>query len=152
MKRRPPPQEVLQLALDAAAFKELLRDLLFREAGKAYFKRLATPRRYRFFGGWRTLPTYQAEHQLLPVGGRNTDDLIRKFFTAYPCLRAEFQAGGMPITAIRILRQHCPPRNAALEQVAYLECTLDPGASYQVRLIGGPAPPAPARPQTTAGE
>jgi hypothetical protein len=61
-------QETLQLDLDPSTFKELLRDLLFREAGKPYFKRFATPRRYRFFGAWRTLSTYQAERQILPWG------------------------------------------------------------------------------------
>jgi hypothetical protein len=144
MPRRPPrSQEVLRLDLDAAAFKEFLRDLLFREAGKSYFKRLAIPRRYRLLGAWRTLSTYQAERQLLPVGGRNTDDLIRQFFLTNTCLRAEFQQGGMPITAIRVLRQAYPLPNPALEYVACLECTLESSARYQVHLVGDPAPPAP---------
>ena len=142
MKRRSQrPQETLQLDLDPIAFKEFLRDLLFREAGKPYFKRLAIPRHSRLFGAWRTLSTYQAERQLLPVGGQKTDELIRQFFRAYQCLRAEFQEGGMPVTAIRVLRQSCPPRNAALEHVASLECTLDSSAHYHVQLLGGPAPP-----------
>jgi hypothetical protein len=144
MKRRPQRfQETLRLDLDAAAFKELLRDLLFREAGKPYFKRLAIPRRYRLLGAWRTLSTYQAERQLLPVGGRNTDDLIRQFFLTHTYLRAEFQEGGMPVTAIRILRQACPSPNPVLEYVACLECTLDSSEHYQVQLVGDPAPPAP---------
>jgi hypothetical protein len=61
-------QETLQLDLDPSTFKELLRHLLFRKAGKPYFKRFATPRHYRFFGAWRTLSTYQAERQILPWG------------------------------------------------------------------------------------
>jgi hypothetical protein len=150
MKRHPLwAQETLRLDLDAAAFKELLRDLLFREAGKSYFRRLAIARRYRLLGAWRTLSTYQAERQLLPVGGRNTDDLIRQFFHTHPCLRAEFQAGGMPVTAIRVLRQACPPHNPALEYVAYLECTLANGEHYRVHVTGGPAPP-PSATQATA--
>ena len=39
MKRTsPPPQERVQLNFDLVTVKELLRDLLFREAGQAYFK------------------------------------------------------------------------------------------------------------------
>ena len=142
-------QETLQLDLDPATFKELLRDLLFREAGKPYFKRFATPRRYRLFGVWRTLSTYQAERQLLPVGGHNTDQLIQHFFTTHGCLRVEFQEGGMPVTAVRVLRQLCPPRNAALEQVQCLECVGNATAHYRVSLTGGRRPP-PASPQSTS--
>jgi hypothetical protein len=134
-------QETLWLDLDPTTFKELLRDLLFREAGKAYFKRFATPRRYRWLGAWRTLSTYQAERQLLPVGGRNTDQLIRQFFTAHGCLRAEFQEGGLPITAIHVLQQRCPRLNATLEQVRLLECVLHDTETYRVSLTGGPLPP-----------
>jgi hypothetical protein len=148
MKRRTShTQETIQLELDSMTFKELLRDLLFREAGKPYFKRLAIPRRYRLLGAWRTLSTYDAERELLPVGGRNTDTLIRQFFTTHTCLRAEFQEGGMPITAIRVLRRSCPAHNAALEHVVYLECTMNHGAAYHVHLTGGPAPPLPNTPQ-----
>lgn len=143
-------QETLRLDLDAATFKELLRDLLFREAGKGYFKRFATPRRYRWLGAWRTLSTYQAERQLLPVGGRNTDQLIRQFFTTHGCLRAEFQESGLPVRAVQVLRQLCPPLNAALEQVQVLECALADTDHYHVSLTGGPLPPSttPASPAT----
>ena len=151
-RRSRPPQETLLLDLDASAFKEFLRDLLFREAGKPYFKRLAIPRRYRFFGAWRTLSTYQAERQLLPVGGRNTDERIRQFFTVHLCLRAEFQEGGMPVTAIRVLRQSCPPQNITLEHVARLECALHSSTHYRLQLLGGPAPPAIPAPPTTAAK
>src|SRR5262245_4022540 len=102
MKRAlPPPQERVQIDFDLITVKELLRDLLFREAGQAYFKRLAVPRQHRWLGAWRTLSTYQVEKQLLPVGGRDTNRLIQQFFTTYACLRAEFRDGGMPVTAIR---------------------------------------------------
>lgn len=143
-------QETLQLDLDPAAFKELLRDLLFREAGKTYFKRFATPHRYRWLGAWRTLSTYQAERQLLPVGGRNTDQLIRQFFTTHGCLRAEFQESGLPVRAVQVLRQLCPPLNTALEQVQMLECALTDTGYYHVSLTGGPLPPSttPASPAT----
>jgi hypothetical protein len=141
-------QETLQLDLDASTFKELLRDLLFREAGKPYFKRFATPRRYRLLGAWRRLSTYQAERQLLPVGGQNTEQLIQRFLSTHGCLRAEFQEGGMPVRAIHVLRQICPPLNAALEQVQVLECTLTDTDRYRVSLAGGPLPPlaSPASP------
>jgi hypothetical protein len=142
-------QETLQLDLDPATFKELLRDLLFREAGKPYFKRFATPRRYRLFGAWRTLSTYQAERQLLPVGGHNTDQRIQQFFTTHECLRVEFQEDGMPVTAVRVLRQLCPPRNAALEYVQYLACVGNATAYYRVSLTGGRHTP-PASPQSTS--
>ena len=109
MKRAPqPPQERMQLALDPATVKELWRDLLFREAGQPYFKRLVVPRRRRWLGAWRTLSIYQAERALLPVGGKDIDQLIQQFFTLHACLRAEFHEGGMPVTAIRVLRQRCP--------------------------------------------
>jgi hypothetical protein len=137
------PPEILQFDLDPATFKELLRDLLFREAGKPYFRRFAIPRRHRLFGAWRALSAYRAEHQLLPVGGRDTDGLIRQFFITHGRLRAEFQAGGMPVSAIRVLRQHCPPQSATLEQVQVLECTLGNRQGYSVMLRGGPAPPTP---------
>jgi hypothetical protein len=146
MKRSSPsPQERVQLDFDVVTMKELLRDLLFREAGQAYFKRLAVPRRHRWLGAWRTLPTYQAEQQLLPVGGRDIDRLIQQFFTTYTCLRAEFHDSGMPVTAIRVLRLHCPTLNAALERIHRLECAADAQGVYHVSLLGGPAsPPVPS--------
>jgi hypothetical protein len=153
MRKAPDPhqtQETLQLDLDATIFKEFLRDLLFREAGKPYFKRLVVPSHRRLFGAWRTLSTYQAERQLLPVGGRDIDHLIREFFTVHECLRAEFQEGGMPVTAIYVLRQRCPALNAALEQIQRLECTLNRGEHYRVHCIGGPAPQP--EPRTVASE
>jgi hypothetical protein len=146
MKRTSPsPQERVQLDFDVVTMKELLRDLLFREAGQAYFKRLAVPRRHHWLGAWRTLPTYDAEQQLLPVGGRDLNRLIQQFFTTHTCLRAEFHDGGMPVTAIRVLRLHCPTLNAALERIHRLECTADAQGLYHVSLLGGPAsPPAPS--------
>ena len=51
------PQERVQLDFDLATVKELWRDLLFREAGQAYFKRLTVPRQRRWLGAWRTLST-----------------------------------------------------------------------------------------------
>jgi|SRR4026208_2494907 len=143
MKRAvPPPMERVQLDVDLATVKELLRDLLFREAGQVYFKRLAVPRQRRWLSAWRTLPTYQAEQQLLPVGGRDLDRLIQQFFLTYACLRAEFQEGGMPITAIRVLRLHCPALNAALERILCLECAAAVQDVYHLSLLGGPAPPS----------
>jgi hypothetical protein len=152
MANNPPPQETLHLRLEPAAFKELLRDLLFREAGKPYFKSFHVPRqRWRsLLGTWRTLPTYQAERQLLPVGGRQLDQRIREFFATHGWLRTEFQEGGMPITAIRILQQRCPALNAALEHVHRLECTSDEETLYRVQLTGGPAPPPELRQDTRA--
>jgi len=146
MKRSSPsPQERVQLDFDVVTMKELLRDLLFREAGQAYFKRLAVPRRHRWLGAWRTLSTYEAEQQLLPVGGRDINRLVQQFFTTYACLRAEFHDGGMPVTAIRVLRLHCPTLNAALERIHRLECAADAQGVYHVSLLGGPAsPPAPS--------
>ena len=146
MKRTSPsPQERVQLNFDVVTMKELLRDLLFREAGQTYFKRLAVPRRHRWLGAWRTLPTYEAEQQLLPVGGRDLNRLIQQFFTTHACLRAEFHDGGMPVTAIRVLRLHCPTLNAALERIHRLECTADAQGVYPVSLLGGPAsPPVPS--------
>jgi len=135
--------ERLQFDLDPTTFKELLRDLLFREAGKPYFRRFAIPRRHRLFGAWRALSAYRVERQLLPVGGRDTDRLIQQFFTTHGRLRAEFQAGGMPVSAIRVLRQHCPPPPATLEQIQVLECTLGNQQGYSVMLSGGSAPPPP---------
>ena len=141
----PSPQERVQLNFDVVTMKELLRDLLFREAGQAYFKRLAVPRRHRWLGAWRTLPTYEAEQQLLPVGGRDLNRLIQQFFTTHACLRAEFHDGGMPVTAIRVLRLHCPTLNAALERIHRLECAADAQGVYHVSLLGGPAsPPVPS--------
>src|SRR5215470_16254406 len=124
------PPARAQLVLDLVSGKELLRDLLFREAGQPYFKRLAVPRRRRWLGPWRTLSTYQAERQLLPVGGRETNRLIQQFFTTHACLRAEFHDGGMPVTAIRVLRQHCPLLNAALTRIYSLECARDSQGGY----------------------
>src|ERR671937_1782019 len=144
MKRTPQqPPDRLQLDLDLLTVKELLGDLLFREAGQPYFKRFAVPRRRRWQGPWRTLSTYQAERQLLPVGARETNRLIQQFFTAHVCLRAEFHEGGMPVTAIRLLRQHCPTLNAALTHIYSLECTHDGQGGYQITLTGGAAPRPP---------
>ena len=141
----PPPQARVELDFALVTVKELLRDLLFREAGQAYFKRLAIPRQRRWLSAWRTLSTYQAEQQLLPVGGRDTNRLIQQFFTTHACLRAEFHEGGMPVTAIHVLRLHCPALNAALERIYYLECTATTQELYQVLLLGGPAlPPEPS--------
>jgi hypothetical protein len=134
-----PPQERMQLDFDLVTVKELLRDLLFREAGQAYFKRLAVPRQRRWLGAWRSLSTYQAEKQLLPVGGRDTNHLIQQFFATYACLRAEFHEGGMPVTAIRVLRLHCPGLNTVLERIYCLECTAAAQDVYHVLLLGGPA-------------
>lgn len=142
MKRAPqPPPERVQLDLDLATVKELWRDLLFRAAGQPYFKRFAVPRQRRWLGPWRTLSAYQIERQLLPVGGRETNRLIQQFFTTHTCLRAEFHAGGMPVTAIRVLRQRCPRLNAGLERIQSLECAHDGQGVYQIALTGGPAPP-----------
>ena len=56
---RPRTQETFQCVLDPTTFKALLRDLLFREAGKPYFKGLYVPRPRRFFGrAWRTVSRY----------------------------------------------------------------------------------------------
>ena len=137
----PQSQERVQLAFDLVTVKELLRDLLFREAGQAYFKRLAVPRQRRWRGAWRTLSTYQAEQLLLPVGGRDSNRLIQQFFTIHACLRAEFHDDGMPVTAIRVLRLHCPTMNAALERIHRLECAAAAQDIYHVSLLGGPAPP-----------
>src|SRR5438128_8357934 len=145
----PPPQERVQLDLALVTVKELLRDLLFREAGQAYFKRLAIPRQHRWLSAWRTLSTYQAEKQLLPVGGRDTNRLIQQFFTTHACLRAEFHAGGMPVTAIRVLRLHCPVLNTALERIHCLECAAAAQDVYRVLLLGGPAPPPASSPPFT---
>lgn len=144
MKRTPQqPLERAHFDLDLATVKELLRDLLFREAGQPYFKRFAVPRQRRWLGPWRTLSIYQAERQLLPVGGRETNRLIQQFFTTHTCLRAEFHAGGMPVTAIRVLRQRCATLNAALACIQSLECAHDGQGSYQIALTGGPAPQPP---------
>src|SRR5919198_5722707 len=135
MRRTPQqPQERAQLDLDLVTVKELLRDLLFREAGQPDFKRFAVPRRRRWLGPWRTLSTYQAERQLLPVGGRETHRLIQQFFTTHACLRAEFHEGGMPVTAIWVLRQRCPTLNAALTHIYSLECSSDGQGGYQIAL------------------
>jgi hypothetical protein len=143
MKRASPqPQETVQLDFELVTVKELLRDLLFREAGQAYFKRLAVPRQHRWLSAWRTLSTYQAEQQLLPVGGRDTNRLIQQFFTTHTCLRAEFHDGGMPVTAIRVLRLHCPALNASLERIHCLECTAEAQGVYHISLLGGPVPPS----------
>src|SRR5207237_4422855 len=123
MRRASPQlQARVQLDFDLVTVKELLRDLLFREAGQAYFKRLVIPSQRRWLGAWRTLSTYQAEKQLLPVGGRDTNRLIQQFFTTHACLRAEFHEEGMPVTAIRVLRLHCLVLNTALERIHCLEC------------------------------
>jgi len=145
----PPPQERVRLDFDLVTVKELWRDLLFREAGQAYFKRLAVPRQRRWRSAWQTLSTYQAEKQLLPVGGRDTNRLIQQFFTTHACLRAEFHDGGMPVTAVRVLRLHCPALNAALERIHCLECVAAAQDVYHVLLLGGPAPPPAPSPSTT---
>lgn len=136
-------RETLQLRLDAATFKALMRDLLFREAGKPYFKQLYLPRQRwrRWLGDWQPLSTYEAEKAMLPVGGRQIDQHIRNFFTANERLQATFQEGGMPISAIFVLQQRCPQLNAALEHVHRLECAIHDEHHYQVDLLGGPAPP-----------
>jgi hypothetical protein len=85
----------------------------------------------RWLSAWRTLSTYQAEQQLLPVGGRDINRLIQQFFSTYACLRAEFQEGGMPVTAIRVLRLHCPALNATLERIHCLECAVAAQDVYQ---------------------
>jgi hypothetical protein len=148
MAANPPDvQETLQLNLDPADFKALLRDLLFREAGKPYFKRLHIPRQrwQRLLGPWKFIPTYVAEQQLLPVGGRDTDHRIRTFFLTYERLQAAFHEGGMPVTAIHVLRQRCLQLNAALEHVYLLECTTAGHDQYRIALTGGPAPETPPR-------
>ena len=138
----------MRIIFDPATFKAFLRDLLFREAGKPYFKRLLLPRRrYRLLGSWQTLSVLQAERQLLPVGKRDIDTLIRQFFTDHACLRAEFQEGGMPTTAIYVLQRHRPRQPAALEHIHWLECALANDTTYHVDLSGGPAPP-PAAPRS----
>ena len=156
-----PSSESLQFTLDLFTFKELLRDLLFREAGKPYFKSFHVPRQrwQGLRGSWRPLSTYQAERALLPVGGRQIDSLIQTFFETHKRLRAEFQEGGMPVTAVNVLRGRCPELNAALEYVHALECyseiRTDPpsvknagvSTSYIVELIGGAAPPPGLKPR-----
>jgi hypothetical protein len=136
-------QETLQLRLDAATFKELMRDLLFREAGKPYFKQLYLPRQRwrRWFGDWQPLSTYEAEKAMLPVGGRQIDQHIRHFFTTNARLQVAFQEDGMPVTAIFVLQQRCPQLNAALQHVHRIECAIHDEHHYQVDLQGGPAPP-----------
>lgn len=135
--------ETLQLRLDAATFKELMRDLLFREAGKPYFKQLYLPRQRwrRLLGDWQPLSTYEAEKAMLPVGGRQIDQHIRNFFTSHVRLQAMFQEGGMPVTAIFVLQQRCPQLNAALEHIHQIEFAIHDEQHYQVDLQGGPAPP-----------
>lgn len=136
------PQESLLLTLAPVIFKELIRDLLFREAGKPYFKCFHIPRRRwrRLLGDWQVCPTYEAERAMLPVGARNTDERIRTFFRMHERFQAQFQEGGMPITAVNVLRQRCPLFNAALEHVHSLECWQD-DEYYIVQVTGGPAPP-----------
>jgi len=136
-------RETLQLRLDAATFKELMRDLLFREAGKPYFKQLYLPRQRwrRWLGDWQPLSTYEAEKAMLPVGGRQIDQHIRHFFTTNERLQVAFQEGGMPVTAIFVLQQRCPQLNAALEHVYRIQCAIHDEYHYQVDLQGGPAPP-----------
>jgi hypothetical protein len=138
-----PIQETLRLRFDAATFKELMRDLLFREAGKPYFKQLYLPRQRwrRLLGDWQPLSTYEAEKAMLPVGGRHIDQHIRNFFTTHERLQATFQEGGMPVAAIFVLQQRCPLLNAALEHVHRIECAIHDDHAYQVELQGGPAPP-----------
>jgi hypothetical protein len=136
-------QENLQLTLDAATFKELMRDLLFREAGKPYFKQFYLPRQRwrRWLGDWQPLSTYEAEKAMLPVGGRQIDQHIRQFFTTNERLQVTFQESGMPVTAIFVLQQRCPQLNAALEHVLRIECAIHDERHYRVDLQGGPAPP-----------
>jgi hypothetical protein len=86
---------------------------------------------------------------LLPVGGRDTNRLIQQFFTMHACLRAEFHEGGMPVTAIRVLRMHGPALNAALERIHCLECVAAAQDVYHVLLFGGPAPPPTPSPALT---
>jgi len=137
------PQEILQLQLDAATFKAFMRDLLFREAGKPYFKQLYLPRQRwrRLLGDWQPLSTYEAEKAMLPVGGRQIDRHIRDFFITHERLQVTFQEGGMPITAIFVLQQRCPTLNVALEHVHRIECAIYDEHDYRVDLQGGPTPP-----------
>ncbi len=122
-------------------FKALLRDLLGREAGQPYFKCLAIPRRYRWFGAWRRLPTYQAEQQLLPIGGRQLDARIRQFFVTHGHLRAIFQEGGMPLYAIYVMQHYSAQFPQELARIVQLDCTFHTDGSYQVTLLGTPEPP-----------
>ncbi len=147
-------QETVQLTLDDTTFKELMRDLLFREAGKPYFKQLYLPRQRwrRLLGNWQPLSTYEAEKAMLPVGGQHIDQHIRHFFTLHERLQATFQEGGMPITAIFVLQQRCPPLNVALEHVHVIECAISDEHHYQVDLQGGPAPPTPPNPKPDTSE
>jgi hypothetical protein len=47
----------------------------------------------------------------------------------------------MPVAAIFVLQQRCPPLNAALEHVLRIECAIHDEIHYRVDLQGGPAPP-----------
>lgn len=148
-KALPPPTTTLQIDLDPPTFKAFLRDLLFREAGKPYFKRLLLPRRrYRLLGAWQSFSVLQAERQLLPVGGRNLDALIQQFFTDHTCLRAEFQEAGMPSTAIHVLTQHGLVDHPTLERIHMMECARLNDTMYRIALSGGPAPPPSKSRQT----
>jgi hypothetical protein len=136
-------QETFQCALDPTTFKSLLRDLLFRETGKPYFKGLYVPRPRRLFGrAWRLVSRYSAEQHMLPVGGQDTDGRIRQFFTTHKQLRVVLQAWGMPVRAVQVLQQQCAVHNAVVEQVQLLECTWDSDLqAYVVTVTGGPLPP-----------
>ena len=136
-------QETFQCVLDPTTFKALLRDLLFREAGKPYFKGLYVPRPRRLFGRpWRLLSRYSAEQHLLPVGGQDIDGRIRQFFSTHTQLRVVLQSWGMPVRAVLVLQQQCAVHNAAVEQVQLLECAWDgQQQGYVVSVTGGPLPP-----------
>lgn len=136
-------QETFQCVLDPATFKTLLRDLLFREAGKPYFKGFYVPRPRRFFSSvWQTVSRYEAEQHMLPVGGQDTDRLIRQFFMTHKQLRVVFQAWGMPVRVVQVLWQQSTAHNAAVEQVQSLECALESQHNaYVVAVTGGPIPP-----------
>jgi hypothetical protein len=136
-------QETFQCMLDPTTFKALLRDLLFREAGKPYFKGLYVPRPRRFFGSaWRAMSRYAAEQQMLPVGRKDTDGLIQQFFVTHKQLRVLFRSWGMPVRVVQVLRQQSAVHNAAVEQVQSLECSWESQHNaYVVLVTGGPVPP-----------
>ena len=58
-------------------------------------------------------------------GKQDTDGRIRQFFTTHTQLRVVFQAWGMPVRAVQVLRQQSAVHNAAVEQVQSLECTWE---------------------------
>ncbi len=132
------------LSMPPDLFKALLRDLLGREAGQPYFKCLVIPRRYRWLGAWQRLPTYHAEQQLLPIGGRQLDERIRQFFITHGHLRAIFQEGGMPLYAIYLMQHYAAQFPQGLARIVQLDCTLQTDGSYQVIVLGTLEPPTNA--------